>query len=394
MDLRELGEPPRSTDLVIIGAGIVGAATAFHAARAGLDCILFERRSLPATLTTPRATGAFRLQFDNREEMELVSESVELFLGFNRTHGHDIGVRQQGYLWCTMNEAGIPRQQKLVEMQHGWGLTDVELLSGDEARSRFPWVGERVLQARFRQGDGSLDPRALALGMLSVSRTPFVSGCEVSEVVVDSGRVRGVRTNKGEVACEQVVIAAGPFSGTVAATAGIELPLKTVRRQKLIFADAPFVPQDSPMVIDEETGAHWRPAHDGAFLLHTDADEPASPAADPVPIDHGLHRRLIDPDSPVSICRVTPFWERAWTDGSLEWEIVAGQYTMTPDHRPLIGSTGIEGLWLNCGYSGHGVMGSPACSRLLIDLICGQSPLDGNPLAPDREFIERDISSI
>jgi len=394
VDLRELAEPPRSADLVIIGAGVVGAATAFHAARAGLDCILLERRPLPATLTTPRATGGFRLQFDNREEMELVSESVELFLGFNSTHGHDIGIRQQGYLWCTMDEAGIPRQQGLVEMQHGWGLTDVELLTGDETRSRFPWVGERVLQARFRQGDGFLDPRALALGMLSVSRTPFVAGCEVSEVVVDSGCVRGVRTNKGEVACEQVVIAAGPFSGTVAATAGLELPLYTVRRQKLIFANAPFVPQDSPMVIDEETGAHWRPALDGAFLLHTDADEPASPAADPVPVDHGLHRRLIDPDSPVSICRVTPFWERAWTDGSLEWDIVAGQYTMTPDHRPLIGPTDIEGLWLNCGYSGHGVMGSPACSRLLIDLICGQSPTGGNPLDPHREFVERDIASI
>ena len=191
-----------------------------------------------------------------------------------------------------------------------------------------------------------------------------------------------------------MVIAAGPFSGAVAATAGLELPLYTVRRQKLIFANAPFVPQDSPMVIDEETGAHWRPALDGAFLLHTDADEPASPAADPVPVDHGLHRRLIDPDSPVSICRVTPFWERAWTDGSLEWDIVAGQYTMTPDHRPLIGPTDIEGLWLNCGYSGHGVMGSPACSRLLIDLICGQSPTGGNPLDPHREFVERDIASI
>jgi len=394
MDLRELDEPPRSADLVIIGAGVVGAATAFHAARAGLDCILLERRSLPATLTTPRATGAFRLQFDNREELELVSESVEMFLGFEQAHGHDIGIRQRGYLWCTMDEAGMPRQQRLVEMQHGWGLTDVELLSGEDVRSRFPWVGERVQQARFRQGDGSLDPRALALGMLSASQSSFVSECEVCEVVVDSGCVRGVRTSKGEVACEQVVIAAGPFSGTMAATAGLKLPLTTVRRQKLIYANAPFVPQDSPMVIDEETGAHWRPALDGAFLLHTDADEPESPAADPVAIDHGLHRRLIDPDSPVSICHVTPFWERAWTDGSLEWEIVAGQYTMTPDHRPLIGASGVEGLWLNCGYSGHGVMGSPAGSRLLIDIICGQESVEGNPLDPHREFVERDIATI
>src|SRR5438876_5400285 len=101
MDGREV---PRTAELVVIGGGVVGAATAFHAARAGFRPVIVEARGALCTLTTPKATGAFRLQFDNREELELVRESVELFLNFAEATGqreHDLGIRQQGYLWLT-----------------------------------------------------------------------------------------------------------------------------------------------------------------------------------------------------------------------------------------------------------------------------------------------------
>ena len=86
---------------MIIGGGVVGAATAFYASRAGLRPLLIEARPHLCTLTTPRATGAFRLQFDNREELEMVRESIELFLNFRkvtRQRAFDLGIRQQGYL--------------------------------------------------------------------------------------------------------------------------------------------------------------------------------------------------------------------------------------------------------------------------------------------------------
>src|SRR3954468_12492708 len=93
---------PRNADLVVVGGGVVGAATAFHASRAGMRPVIVEARPALCTLTTPVATGAFRLQFDNPEEIGLVRESVELFLHFPDATGqreHDPAVRQQGYLF-------------------------------------------------------------------------------------------------------------------------------------------------------------------------------------------------------------------------------------------------------------------------------------------------------
>src|SRR3954470_12324352 len=93
--LRVSAAPPATADLVIVGAGVVGCATAFRAARAGLRTVVLDARPRPATLTTAAATGAFRLQFDNAEEHALVREGVELFAGFADRAGlpgYDIGL--------------------------------------------------------------------------------------------------------------------------------------------------------------------------------------------------------------------------------------------------------------------------------------------------------------
>src|SRR6266567_5072339 len=144
---------PRTADLVVVGGGVVGAATAFFAAAAGLKPVIVEARPALATLTTPVAAGAFRLQFETREELDLARESVALFLNFEevtRQRRYRLDLRQPGYLWLTTSEETAARQRHLVARLHGWGQTDVELLDGDEARRRFPFVGPNVLQARFR----------------------------------------------------------------------------------------------------------------------------------------------------------------------------------------------------------------------------------------------------
>src|SRR5918998_4163220 len=154
--VRYTGDPPPSAELVIIGGGIVGAATAFHASRAGLRPVLIERRAALCTLTTPASTGAYRLQFDNREELELVRESVALFLDFavvTEQREYDLRIRRQGYLWLTTSEARAAEQRALVALQHEWGQDDIEVLDGDEVRARWPYVADDVLQARFRADD-------------------------------------------------------------------------------------------------------------------------------------------------------------------------------------------------------------------------------------------------
>src|SRR3954471_21005592 len=126
--LRTADRPPATADLVVVGAGVVGCATAFRAARAGLRAVVIDARPRPATLTTPAATGAFRLQFDNAEEMALVREGIELYEAFADRAGlpgYDVGLRRQGYLFCARDEGLVARQRELVELQHGFGLDDV-----------------------------------------------------------------------------------------------------------------------------------------------------------------------------------------------------------------------------------------------------------------------------
>jgi sarcosine oxidase subunit beta len=384
--------PPARAEVVVIGGGVVGAATAFHAARAGLRPLIVEARPQLCTLTTPVAAGAFRLQFDDVEELELARESVELFTHFadvTRQDTYDPAVRERGYLWLATSETTAAAQAELVARLHAWGQTDVETVDGDAVRERWPWISPEVRQARWRAGDGFLDTKELTFGLAEGSGAGVLLDCPVTGFEVHGGRLRGVKTADGTIETETAVIATGPMSGPLAALAGVDLPVVTVRRQKLILPEVPEVPADGPMTIDEDTGAHWRPAYgSGAWLLHTDpATEPSEPTMD-VPTDHRFAFRLMDPASPVSVARVVPFWRDVWERGSHQWMLQAGQYTVTPDHRPLIGRTAVAGLWVNTGYSGHGIMLSPAGGRVLVDAVTSGGEAT-NPFRSDRAFEER-----
>src|SRR3982750_2201558 len=140
--MRRTSDLPCRADLVVIGSGIVGAATAFFASRAGISALVVERRPALCSMTTAIAVGGYRLQLEHREELELVGRSVRLFQRLAEETGQtrpDPGLRAWVYLGLARSEAPGPRQRELVELQRGWGLDGDELLTGDKARSRFAW---------------------------------------------------------------------------------------------------------------------------------------------------------------------------------------------------------------------------------------------------------------
>lgn len=382
MPIRYVDRAPRSADLVVVGGGVVGAATAFHAARAGIRVVLVEARPRLATLTTAVAAGAYRLQFEDHEELELVRRSVELFRNFEDATGqreYDLRLRERGYLWLTSEPDNAARQRASVERLRTWGQRDVEIVDGDAVRERWPWVSPDVLQARWRAADGFLDTRRLTHGLVAGAGCDVLTGAALTAFTITGDRVTAAVTDRGSIACGAVAVCAGPLSGPLAGLAGVELPVATVVRHKLVLPDVPEVDPGGPMTIDEDTGAHWRPAHRaGAWLLFTDpATPPSAPTMD-VPTDHRFAFQLLDPSSAVSVARTVPFWRRVWERGSDPWMLQAGQYTVAPDHRPVIGATGVEGLFVNTAYAGHGIMQGPAggevCARAILD------PGASNPL--------------
>jgi sarcosine oxidase subunit beta len=373
------GLPPRA-ELVVIGGGVVGAASAFYASRAGMGVVLLERRSALASLTTTRSLEAFRAQFDDAEDIRMMKESIDIFERFAEVvglPGYDLSLHQRGYLFVTQAADGPRQVEARVRAQRASGLDDVVALDGSEARRRFPFLAPAVTAAAFRQRDGWLASHELTYGFAKASRARVFVETETTGFEIDEGRLVAVRTSRGRIATPRAVIACGPYTGKVAALAGLEVPVTAVRRHRAGIKAHALIPRDAPMTLSLDTGAHWRPEGPGAWLGWSGAfpDEPMAPR-DEVSADWRFPALTL-----AEIARDAPFWDEIaerLTQSNVTVE--AGLYDMSPDTHPIIGGVGgVRGLYVNSGYSGHGVMGSAAGARRLADLIVGREREDENP---------------
>jgi sarcosine oxidase subunit beta len=381
---------PITTDLVVIGGGIVGCSTAFWASRAGLDTVLLEKCETLCGLTTQASAEAVRCQFDESENVEMMKASMDVFEHFAEIigiPGYDIAFCQQGYLFITSTENGPQTLKDRVLRQHSWGLSDVEYLDGDEAARRFPYLAPTVTAATFRQRDGWLSTQKVTYGFANGSTARIFLETEAIGFIQDSGGIAAVQTNRGPIHTRFVVIAAGPFSGKIAELAGIKLPLTIERRQRAII-HSPLVPQDGAMTIDLDTGAYWHPVAGGGLFGWAEAvkEKPSEPF-DHVPAD------LDYPAKAMKGCaHLTAFWERiATTFKQEDVHASAGQYTITPDAKPILGPLAeVPGLFFNGGYSGHGIMGAPEGSRRVVEMILGHLLPEDNLFRRER-FAEAEV---
>lgn len=374
---------PASAEIVIIGGGIVGAASAFWLSRAGFKPVIVERAAELAGATTSASAHCIRCQFSEAENVAQMNESLAIFSSFADTigiSGADIGLRQQGYLFASTESNEREAFAARVARQRALGVADIECLDGDQIRRRFPWVSRDVVVGAFRQGDGWIDGRRAAEFFAEASWAPIFRSTKVIEIETSGGKVTGVLTDRGRIATNAAVLAAGPFSKS---SSPEPLPVVLWRRHRVIVAPDARIPQHGPMTIDANTGAHWRPHRGGALIAWAQA-EADSPPAWPVPVDAGFPDLVLKDRR--GIGRIAPFWNEivpGLTNDRIA--LIAGQYTVTPDHKPLIGpARETEGLWLNTGYSGHGIMGSPSGSRRLADLISGKIAAGDNPFHPGR----------
>jgi sarcosine oxidase subunit beta len=192
----------------------------------------------------------------------------------------------------------------------------------------------------------------------------------------ETRRITGVITSRGVVSTPIVVNAAGPWAAQVARLAGAELPVEPLRRQLVPTEPFDGLPQRFPMVIDMSTGFHFRREGKGILLAWNDPEETTGFKTE---FDPGFVEKILTraADRVPSLAEAEVNPRRAW----------AGLYEMTPDHHAIIGpAPDVAGLYFVNGFSGHGVMHSPASGRITADLILnGRSELvDARQLNVDR----------
>jgi sarcosine oxidase, subunit beta len=367
-----------TADVVVVGGGVVGCSAAYHLAEAGAGrVLLLERADAVGTGSTGACAGGFRFQFSSKINVELSLASVPMIVGFSEEHGLPLDVVQNGYLFLVRDRAAWATFSAAAEMQRSLGV-DARLLTPEEAAAMAPGIAqEGLVGATFCPDDGIADPAGLTLGYATAARRAGAElrlGTEVAEILTRAGRVTGVRTSDGDVGADAVVNAAGPWAGTLAATAGMELPLEPIPRMVVTTGPFPGVPERRTLVIDAATSFYLHREGEGVLMGMGGVDERASFSLEVD--DRFVEEELL----PVAV-RVFPPLELAGIAAS--W---AGLYEMTPDRHPIIGESPVEGLWLAIGFSGHGFQHAPVVGKLMAEMIVdgGARTVDVTSLALER----------
>ncbi|HXB69831.1 MAG TPA: FAD-binding oxidoreductase [Candidatus Acidoferrales bacterium] len=371
----------KSADVIVIGGGIVGSSVAYHLTEAGCRHVLvIERESHQGKGSTGKSMGGVRAQFSTIPSIRMSLYSIPFFSTFDEVMGHPSGYRPQGYLFVATQERHMQYLRDNYARQVEAGLKQVQLMKPDDVIHLAPELrSDDIIGGSFCATDGFVDPHSVMTGFMQKAMERGVSllrNAEVTAIQTDARGVCGVETSQGPVAGRTVVNCAGAWAGLVAKQAGVDLPVEPLRR--MLVPTEPFdkVSHRSPMVVDMTTGFHYRPEGLGLLLAWNDPEETPGFKTnfDPAFIEKILTRG-VDRLPVLEEAEVNP--KRAW----------AGLYEMTPDHHPVLGPVAdLPGFFLANGFSGHGVMHSPATGRILADLIVhGKSDLvDTGLLGLDR----------
>ncbi len=366
----------KAYDIVIIGGGIIGLSTAWYLAEAGAGTILVLEKDRLGEGSTGRCAGGIRLQFSTEINILFSLNSMAVYEQFEQEFGKDIGFKRHGYLFLATEKEEMEQLERNHTLQNSHGVPS-ELMDQSELSERWPFLNVSDLRGgAFCSRDGYAGPYEAVQGFYHRGRdrgVDYLEDAEVTAIETDKGRVTTVRTMDHSFASGAVIVASGAYSAKVAALAGVEIPVKPYRRQ--LFFTAPFtaLPSAFPLTIDYHSGWYFRREGVGLLLAgsqdrhssfdtHTDYDAICFSA------EHGVHRVPV-----IEGCEIQGGW--------------GGSYDITPDCHAILGaSEELQGLYLACGFSGHGFMHAPAAGKVVAEIIThGHSEtIDASALNPGR----------
>ena len=376
-------------DAILIGAGSVGAPTAFSLAEAGVRTLVIDKAPSVGQGSNKTAIGGIRATHSDPAKIRLCLRSIETFATWKELHGDEIEWHQGGYSFVAYREEEEKTLKALLEIQHSYGL-NIDWLDKQALLEVIPALNQDgLIGGTFSPADGSASPLLAIHGFSRHAQrlgAEFRFGEEVSGIVVEGGRVRGVRTDKDEYGADVVINAAGPWARQVAQMAGIDVPVTPDAHEAAITeAVARFL---EPMVVD------IRPMPGSSnFYFHQHYTGQIVFCITPSPSIWGydtretssflpmVARRMVDLMPRLKNLRVRRTWR--------------GLYPMTPDGFPIVGwAREVEGYLLAAGMCGQGFMLGPGLGELLARLVQHDLVPEDHKvlerLSPYREFEEQE----
>lgn len=380
----------KHADVVIVGAGIIGASVAYHLAlRGARSVIVLEKDSSFGQGSTGRATGGYRAQYSTEVNIRLSLLAREALRRFAEETGVDPGYRPCGYLWIAQSADEFEDLTRAYALQQRLGLHEATLLDPRGVLQLNPFANpNNIVGGAFCQTDGFIRPLDMLRGYIAAAKQRGVSFVLDAEVIAiektAAGLLHTVHTRNGlSIETHAVVDAGGAWAQSIAKLADVALPVVPLRRQVALTEPCDRLPSDMPMTIFMHDGFHLRVRDERVMLLWP------TPGNADAPYDITVEASWLE-EIAKKAARSMPCLSGIRVDAERSW---AGLYEMSPDKHAILGpAPGCPNLYLVNGSSGHGVMHSPALGKLLAEIIIdGQaSTLDTFALRPSR-FAEGDL---
>ena len=351
----------QTSDVVVIGAGIIGLAIAYSLLRAGKSVRIIER-SKPGIGQSTKTGGGIRLAHGSELNIQLTQLSFDTWLNFEKYFNIDPFYRTTGHLFLTAESENVLLSQAalLERMKVGY-----DLLTKSQMSSYWPQLSSmNFSKGLYCREGGYLDQHRVIKGYVDTvvsNGVKLLTGTQVDGLLKVNERISGVTTSAGKFHAEWVVNAAGPYAGEVADLVGCQIPFVSRRHELLVLEESAAVPEEIPWLIDMDREVHMRPdgsgrALIGGFLGHDEAIDPNTYA----PELSKEWSKKVRREASNSFCITNPESKvlKGWS----------GLYPGTIDYMPVIDET-LPGLVTAAGFSGTGLMHAPVVGEIVADLI-------------------------
>ncbi|TGB39491.1 NAD(P)/FAD-dependent oxidoreductase [Mycolicibacterium peregrinum] len=368
-----------TADVVIVGGGLEGAAAAWALGQRGVTDVTVLERNTVGSGMTGKSSGIVRCHYGVSSLAAMATVGLEVFENAERIFGQDIGFRQTGYV-VGVGEPNVDNLRRSLAAQREVGVQTEEIDAAEMAKL-WPWADLEPFaafgwEARGGYGDAYQTAQAFAVSARAAG-VRIMQGANVTALVLDGDRVTGVELADGtRVAAGTVVVATGVWTRPFLAPYGVDVPIR-VHREQIVTIKPGVDTGPVPVFSDLVSLQYIRPEPNGE-LLFGNSDLAELEPADP---DDYLNRAT-DGFIDLTVDKVGtrfPGFPDAAISGSY-----AGCYDVTPDWNPVISPTGIDGLLVAAGFSGHGFKIAPAVGKLVADLVTDGHSCD--PRIPESDF--------